>query len=1490
MEGNEHILEFNLEEFLLMGISTYQLDDGTIFYWNNNSTSSTRLYAKKNGKETVATLPDDKCDCLGSHGDAIFLRSNEKIYKASIALPDTSTASYASMFYNMFFPQSERIQVSYVRDVLSDEFINRNGTSSRAIAGKDYVCHVGDDPEHYRLLVDVEEKNLSPNLKLSCIHRDRTVYISYKSNKTRPCILELGKNALAIEIFHSSSNHINVFANDSSPFIYLAQDTILHTIDTDTMQFLPDLQTNRVSIVAITSVRDRVVTAQCCFDFDNFIATADLPRGYYKNVSMIDELKLNIQEMSKRTDEIERKMKDVCERNRELEMKDRQNEMIKTDLLDTIDELRKKSSINPPEKLYVEAESDNADTATSTVPADPEMRTPPPPPPLPSDLNPPVRKPTSATSPFAQRPARPSALRDGNNIQTSLMDELKEKTEKILRKIKENEALKGQRTSPTAQTRPTGEETPITSSPCRRMPPPIAPKPSRIPLMNSPAKVATPTLPNVPMVPAGAPLDSHPEDAPNNISQENDRNSSEDDLPPPPAHVLTPSSCKPIALNLHLGVASMPPPHPPPPSTSTSSNTTDAHSNLLEEIRGGRRLKKVKENHGCSRLPTQEKRRVLLKSNYASKSSISEFLIEVFIIDQPSRAFINGFYPFFEVVYAIELRPSMFNLILQALIGSTSRLIFIYNQYSGQGPQAERLSMILGALLRIAMAETFVAMFFFFSVERIIATFAWSWYEKASPRTLIVFVVLETCAMGLVLVVRSHFISKLHFLIGILCTAAVGGTVDFTVVLINYRFYQQLKTGASVEQYSVARTYQIHENVVILKVQAKIEMRMVIINFPLFILSVYQYFMLGDDQHDRKMLLQAIFDLLISMYPASLVTYIQLSDEIFERSLKRLPHGNQLFRFYTYQTQVILAMSLLFIATALIAVLSYFLIRRDRRTAQIALLEEKIRLRRKERESDMKWAEEEGKKISDELRDKIGALDFEQLRVALQNGDFTCSEVVSAYYTLALKANENINAIVLFIKESRQWAAEWDERAKRGEKKPMLFGVPVSIKECTDMKGYDQTRGYAAAIHHPAEHDSPLVVQLKELGAIPFVQTNVPTSLLSYNCGNSIYGWTENPYKKGRTPGGSSGGESSLIAAGGSVLGIGGDVGGSLRTPAHYTGIAAIKPSHLRFSEMHSKGSVPGRPLINSSDGPMARSIDTCAHICKQMWSSNFQSEFDPYVPPVPWRDELYEAGKKWKIGYYKDDGWFTPTPGCARMVEEAKKALEAKGHTLIPFSPPDVPEIYRLFVCAVCVDGGAYLMNLMDNDIVPDMFLETVFPMRFPIVLQRAAAHVAGWLGYPRLKKLAQSMPMSTSGMFIHFGRLSESTKLRQNYAAIEAYRHTFLGEMKKAGVDILLCPASVMPAPPHEGPLQLSCGVSYCSIFNLLDFGAGVCRAGNWTEDDELKLRDYPETDMWYTMAKGYSKDSVGLPLGVQVAAPPYMEEAVLRVLSDIEHGLKQ
>ncbi|GMT15715.1 hypothetical protein PFISCL1PPCAC_7012, partial [Pristionchus fissidentatus] len=151
--------------------------------------------------------------------------------------------------------------------------------------------------------------------------------------------------------------------------------------------------------------------------------------------------------------------------------------------------------------------------------------------------------------------------------------------------------------------------------------------------------------------------------------------------------------------------------------------------------------------------------------------------------------------------------------------------------------------------------------------------------------------------------------------------------------------------------------------------------------------------------------------------------------------------------------------------------------------------------------------------------------------------------------------------IVFCFQDCLDQAAAMDERVKRGEKLPPFAGIPLSVKESSAVAGTDKTWGYAAAVGFKSTVDSPYVSQLKELGAIPFVKTNVPLSLITFTCGNSVYGWTENPHKKGRTPGGSSGGEGALIGAGGSILGIGSDVGGSIRMPAHYSGIAGVKAS-----------------------------------------------------------------------------------------------------------------------------------------------------------------------------------------------------------------------------------------------------------------------------------------------------------------------------------------
>jgi len=128
-----------------------------------------------------------------------------------------------------------------------------------------------------------------------------------------------------------------------------------------------------------------------------------------------------------------------------------------------------------------------------------------------------------------------------------------------------------------------------------------------------------------------------------------------------------------------------------------------------------------------------------------------------------------------------------------------------------------------------------------------------------------------------------------------------------------------------------------------------------------------------------------------------------------------------------------------------------------------------------------------------------------------------------------------------------------------------LHGLPVSIKEQIAVKGIDSTIGFAKFCFKPLDHDAPLVTALKELGAIPFCKTNVPQSVLTYGCGNPIFGETVNCLNSKLSPGGSSGGEACLIGGGGSVLGIGSDVGGSLRIPAHFCGITTLKPTRARM-------------------------------------------------------------------------------------------------------------------------------------------------------------------------------------------------------------------------------------------------------------------------------------------------------------------------------------
>ena len=204
----------------------------------------------------------------------------------------------------------------------------------------------------------------------------------------------------------------------------------------------------------------------------------------------------------------------------------------------------------------------------------------------------------------------------------------------------------------------------------------------------------------------------------------------------------------------------------------------------------------------------------------------------------------------------------------------------------------------------------------------------------------------------------------------------------------------------------------------------------------------------------------------------------------------------------------------------------------------------------------------------------------------------------------ALKSTQQLNCCTTFIGPFSQlqsdMVASFTTAEKQHQRASLLQGLPVSIKECFDVKGQDTTVGKGSRAGSPAGADAAILTVLRAQGAVVFARTNVPQTMLSYECSNPVYGQTRNPFDLTRGPGGSSGGEGALLGSGGSLLGIGTDIGGSCRIPAAFSGCCGFKPTSGRLS---AKGAVPGTPgqeSIKSTPGPMVNRKDAAAAAAAQ--------------------------------------------------------------------------------------------------------------------------------------------------------------------------------------------------------------------------------------------------------------------------------------------------
>ncbi|XDV36465.1 hypothetical protein PO909_006238 [Leuciscus waleckii] len=441
-------------------------------------------------------------------------------------------------------------------------------------------------------------------------------------------------------------------------------------------------------------------------------------------------------------------------------------------------------------------------------------------------------------------------------------------------------------------------------------------------------------------------------------------------------------------------------------------------------------------------------------------------------------------------------------------------------------------------------------------------------------------------------------------------------------------------------------------------------------------------------------------------------------------------------------------------------------------------IQKKILNARRRRDKSLQRAEQAVQQFKIQNPDfessSIVSLSLSELTGKLQDGSLQPDAVLHAYMEKALEVNKNLNCSTEILMESVEQLTEINTQSKKG----LLYGVPISIKDNVGYKGHDSSCGVVGNLDQPAVMDSVVVTVLKKQGAIPFIKTNIPQGLLSYECSNPIYGQTLNPCNLKKTPGGSSGGEGALIRGGGSILGIGTDIGGSIRIPAAFCGICGFKPTSKRLSGQEISSCVKGQKSVLSSIGPLARDVESVALfmqalLCQDMFT------LDPNVPPIPFNQKVYESSEPLRIGYYENDGFQQPSPSMARAFRETKALLESAGHTLVPFPPLRLYEVFFEFAFkGVMADGGRTLYSHLKSGPIDSCLRDQAALLRIPGFIKKLLSVV--------LKPVSPRLSVSLKAG-VGVGSIAE---LWRQHVNIEEYIDEVIAEWRRLNVDVLLCP----------------------------------------------------------------------------------------------------
>jgi amidase len=471
--------------------------------------------------------------------------------------------------------------------------------------------------------------------------------------------------------------------------------------------------------------------------------------------------------------------------------------------------------------------------------------------------------------------------------------------------------------------------------------------------------------------------------------------------------------------------------------------------------------------------------------------------------------------------------------------------------------------------------------------------------------------------------------------------------------------------------------------------------------------------------------------------------------------------------------------------------------------------------------------------------------------------EWSAEAVAKAFCHRATITHQLTNCLTeVFFDAAIARAKQLDEHLERtGRPIGVLHGLPISLKDQFNIEGVPCSMGYVATINRIPKRNSVLAQALLDAGAILYVRTNVPQALMLGSTVNNVFGETVHPANRTLTPGGSSGGEAALILAGGSPLGVGTDLGGSLRDPSSWCGLYALRPSNGRVPYEGAENSMFGQESIRSAAGPMTRSIEDVELFFKAVVGQETWKD-DPQVIPIPWRE--VPILPKYHFGIILDDGVAAYHPPVKRAMQLVADKLRAQGHEVIEVDAYQLRRQHDMVLKFYFADGGKQTQRVLDKSGEP-------------------------WL--PQLQPLMYRPELEVSVM-----------EYWDMNAERDAYRKEFSDWWNETNarfegglMDGLLCtglPMSALPLTAPDGYHWESTGF----VVPYIDYVGGVVPVLQADPAIDIKDKTYkPRSELDRELWEMYDPEAFkGGWAGVQIVGRRLEEEKVLNLMRKVDEAL--